>query len=142
MVNKFSNTIKSLNWILIFLLIGAGTLSNITVCLEDNGQMEIACDCPFSSPPEQTSNRLSEAGLFHEHADRCDPCIDISFSLKSVIPIHRTQQKVFDVNPLAAFFTSNYLTSPINVINTEISYYSSPEINFSLSSLRTVVLLI
>ncbi len=147
MLNKFPNTAKSLVWILIVLLSVVGTLANNTICMEEDGQvnMEIVCECPFENSENQTSHRSLTTVFVPAQTtsvDQCSPCIDISFSLKSDIPFIRTQLKAFDINSLVTFSSPHYLATLVNTNNNEISFYPSHVNNYYLSSLSTVVLLI
>lgn len=147
LLRKISWKSKILVWALIFSLVGIGPSPDVMLCLQEDGKINVesACDCLFGNPEDQTTHTPFAPVVFSDHAtskDQCNPCVDIPLSFKSDIPIIRIQQKVFDVNSLAAFSTPYYLVSPVNAFNTEISFYTSHVINYSLSSLRTVVLLI
>jgi len=146
MINKFPNTTKSFIWILTYLQIGMGLHSNVNICLEENGQinMEITCDCPIGNSENQTAYGPLAGVLSPDPAipeDFCGPCLDVSF-FKSDILLIRTQHKVFEV--ISPIFFSNpiYLPTSINIYTTDIVSYPFLVDHYTLSSLRTVVLLI
>jgi len=147
MLNKFPNTAKYFIWILTYLQIGMGSHANINICLEENRQinMEIACDCSIGNPENQTAHEPLAGMLSPDPAvpeDFCGPCLDFSFSLKSDIPLIRTQRNVFEVISPIFFSKPVYLPTSIYVYATDIVSYPSLVNNYTLSSLRTVVLLI
>lgn len=147
MLNNAPKTVKSFIWLLIFFQSGFGPLSNVTLCMEDDGQinMEIACDCPSGNSGEHTTYRSLSSFKSPNKVtliDQCYPCVDISFSFKSDIHIIRTQHKVFEIT--SPVFSPNpvYLPTSANVF-AQGSLYQPPLATYHTRSLLcTVVLLI
>lgn len=145
MLIKSTRITKTFVWILTALFMGAGVLSNITLCLEEDGQLEIACDCSFSGYSQPASPGIIDKSLVSGYdtiIDQCIPCIDFAFSLGTNISNIRTQQKAFDINSPVTFSPTLSFIKPENTLSSEVSYSALPYNNHSLSFLNTVVLLI
>ena len=146
-INKFPITSKLFIWMLVYLLIGIGSLPNIIVCLEKDGQIniEISCDCSAENPinnPNHYTYLATEYSDFSALEDQCHSCVDIPLSLNSDIPIVRTLRNTLEINsPILATNLSSLPTSA-NVF-VQGNLYQPPLATYHTRSfLCTVVLLI
>jgi len=132
---------------LVYLLIGIGSLPNITVCLEKDGQIniEIACDSSAGDPINNTNHYTHVVTRYSDFSaleDQCHSCVDIPLSIKSDIPIVRTQHKVFEIISPISFSNPVFLPTSANVFALS-NLYQPPLATYSTQSLLcSVVLLI
>ena len=146
MTQKISGTFAPLVWVLSTVLMIAGVLPGLSVCIAADGriQLKASCGCVAGASWESTSKRASHHLTSLERYrsdDSCGPCSDIPISVSTDVPTVPAKATAFQAKePVPASFSFS-VPPAVETASGGFLPRPPPALDSIRASLRTVVLL-